>query len=235
MSQPLTVQATLTLSIGLSLICLLLVFLRSPHIFTQFIASLHRCPATDVHGTRIFVVTPTYARAERLADITRMAQTLMLVPDIEWVVVEDGSYKMPAVERVLARSGLAYHYITAETPPTYRGVWTVSGNHQRNAGIDFVLHHRQHRLPLHTRAVIYFGDDDNAYDYRLFDEYIRKVRRVGVWAVGLAGGVLVVAPHVDERSGLVTGWDGDYRREFDEFLMDVAGFAVGVEYLVERK
>jgi len=233
MAHPFTLPATL-LSIVLSLICLLIVFLHSPHIFPQPIANLHKCPAGS-HSTRIFVVTPTYPRAERLADITRMAQTLMLVSEIEWVVVEDGSYRMPAVERALVRSGLTYHYITAETPPNYRGVWTVSGNHQRNAGIDFVLRYRGLQLPPNTRAVIYFGDDDNAYDYRLFDEYIRKVRRVGVWAVGLAGGVLVVAPHVDERSGLVTGWDGDYRRQFNEFLVDVAGFAVGVDYLVERK
>jgi UDP-N-acetyl-D-mannosaminuronate dehydrogenase len=37
----------------------------------------------------IFVITPTYTRATQMPDMTRLSQTLRLVKDLFWIVVED--------------------------------------------------------------------------------------------------------------------------------------------------
>lgn len=52
---------------------------------------------------------------------------------------------------------------------------------------------------------MYFGDDDNTYDMRLFAEFNVFMEHhdanVGVLPVGLAGGLLVERPMVDLRTG----------------------------------
>lgn len=45
------------------------------------------------------------------------------------------------------------------------------------------------------QGVVYFGDDDNTYELKLFSE-MRSVLNVGVWPVGIVGGMLVEAPLV---------------------------------------
>lgn len=83
--------------------------------------------------------------------------------------------------------------------------------------------------------VVYFADDDNTYDIRLFDAYIKRVRTIGVWAVGLAGAALVEAPHVNEN-GTITAWDVVYAPQ-RRFAVDMAGFAikwVQIKYLDQK-
>ena len=43
---------------------------------------------------------------------------------------------------------------------------------------------------------MYFADDDNTYDLRLF-ERMRQTKSVMVWPVGIAGGLLVEGPVCD--------------------------------------
>lgn len=37
----------------------------------------------------IYFVTPTYPRREQIAELTRLGQTLMHVPNIHWIVADD--------------------------------------------------------------------------------------------------------------------------------------------------
>ncbi|EFP06584.1 hypothetical protein CRE_26858 [Caenorhabditis remanei] len=166
----------------------------------QFSADL-RQPAypvfkmAETNGTNriIIVVTPTYKRMTRIPDMLRMANTLSHVKDLHWIVVEDGNRTIPAVEEILKRTNLPYTYMAHKTAVGYpRRGW-----YQRTMALKFIRSNTSQILGKeHEEGVVYFGDDDNSYDIRLFTEYIRNVKTLGIWAVGLVGGTVVEAPKV---------------------------------------
>lgn len=105
----------------------------------------------------------------------RLSQTLQHIKNLHWVVVEDGVHTSPAVERILYRSGIPHIYMATKTAPGMpaRG-WT-----HRNMALTYIRESYDE-----INAVIYFCDDDNSYDVRLFNDYIRNVNTIGFWAVG---------------------------------------------------
>ncbi|XP_065567304.1 galactosylgalactosylxylosylprotein 3-beta-glucuronosyltransferase S-like [Artemia franciscana] len=80
-----------------------------------------------------------------------------------------------------------------------------------------------------TRGVIYFADDDNTYDLELFEE-IRKVKKVGMWPVGLVSHFGLNSPIVKNGKvvGFYVGWIGDRT-----FPVDMASFGVNLRYLTK--
>ena len=52
------------------------------------------------------MITPTYARWTQKADLTRLCQTLMHVPSLHWIVVEDSEEKTDLVKRLLGLCGM---------------------------------------------------------------------------------------------------------------------------------
>ena len=47
----------------------------------------------------------------------RLANTLLHVPNLHWLLVEDADHKSELVSRLLRRSGLVYTHLNVPTPP----------------------------------------------------------------------------------------------------------------------
>ncbi|OXA64823.1 galactosylgalactosylxylosylprotein 3-beta-glucuronosyltransferase P [Folsomia candida] len=173
----------------------------------------------------IYLITPTYKRPEQIPDLTRLAQTLMHVPSITWLIIEDAESLSPVVTEILKRSGIRYVHLIAPMPAEQKKKKVKArGVSNRNKGLDWV---RENYVD--TRGVVYFADDDNTYDLRLFDE-IRTVEKVGMWPVGLITHFGVSSPVV--RDGRVTGfYDGWVANR--KYAVDMAGFAVSVDTILQ--
>ncbi|MBN3318161.1 B3GA3 glucuronosyltransferase, partial [Atractosteus spatula] len=174
----------------------------------------------------IYVITPTYARPVQKAELTRLAQTLMHVPSLHWIVVEDAPASTALVGGVLRQSGISHTQLSVETPRDLKlregdPSWLKPrGAEQRNRGLRWL---RDSRSPREL-GVVYFADDDNTYSLQLFQE-MRHTRRVSVWPVGLVGGMRYERPQVEGGKvvGFHTGW-----RPSRPFPIDMAGFAVAL-------
>ena len=76
--------------------------------------------------------------------------------------------------RLLRRSGLSYAHLSTPTPPEYKQQpsqphWVLPrGVLQRNAGLAWLRNYLKTSPKAH--GVVYFADDDNTYDLRIFEE-----------------------------------------------------------------
>uniref|UniRef100_A0A914DSJ0 Galactosylgalactosylxylosylprotein 3-beta-glucuronosyltransferase n=1 Tax=Acrobeloides nanus TaxID=290746 RepID=A0A914DSJ0_9BILA len=137
----------------------------------------------------IFFVTPTGPRLEQKADLIRLAQTLSHIPNLYWIVVEDADEPSTWIKGILERSKLSYIHLAILTPLKMKlkdtdPNWKLPrGVVQRNTALRWI----RTNFGSLKKGVIYFGDDDNTYDWRLFEE-IRNINKAGVWPVGLKMG-----------------------------------------------
>ncbi|KAE8591958.1 hypothetical protein XENTR_v10018613 [Xenopus tropicalis] len=122
----------------------------------------------------IHVITPTYSRPVQKAELTRLSNTLLHVPNLHWILVEDSQRRTPLVTRLLQDSGLNYTHLNVETPRNYklrgdtRDPRIPRGTMQRNLALRWLREtfNRNNSLP----GVVYFADDDNTYSLDLFEE-----------------------------------------------------------------
>ncbi|WAR19763.1 B3GA3-like protein, partial [Mya arenaria] len=118
---------------------------------------------TDIPN--IYIVTATYSRLAQKADLTRLSYTLRLVPNIHWIVVEDADNKTELVRNFLFNSKLQFIHLNKRTP-NVKNRWEIRGISQRNEAVRWIRQFAQ------TPGVVYFADDDNTYDIRIFEEVV---------------------------------------------------------------
>lgn len=92
----------------------------------------------------IYLVTPTYRRPEQIPDLTRLAQTLLNVPAVHWIVVEDNSALSPAIASLLKRYGIPHTHLKGRIDFKFinsivKVNWQIASKSQRCAMSDFVL------------------------------------------------------------------------------------------------
>ncbi|KAG8326115.1 hypothetical protein J6590_050446 [Homalodisca vitripennis] len=120
-------------------------------------------------------------------------------------------------------AGVPFTHISSPMPEIYRSVSVIPrGVANRRAALDWI------RANVKS-GVLYFGDDDNTFDLKLFEE-IRDTNKVSMFPVGLIGEYGVSAPIVKE--GKVVGFYDSWPAK-RKFPVDMAGFAVNVEYLLK--
>lgn len=184
------------------------------------------------HFVPFFVITPTYSRPVQKAELTRLANVFLLVPNLHWIVVEDSPHKTNLVKTFLHSSGLKYTHLNIETPSEMKlkskdPHWSKPrGVFQRNEAIAWIRSNFKAGDP----GVVYFADDDNSYSVELFQE-IGETKKVTVFPVGLVGGVMVERPEV--TASRVTGWSVGWGKD-RPFATDMAGFAINLSYLLSH-
>jgi len=173
----------------------------------------------------IYLITPTYLRLTQKADLIRFIYTMRQVPRIHWIVIEDANEKSELIHRLGKLSGFSFTHLNVKSVKN-ETTGNKSGVLQRNLALSWI---RNNTTPT-DEGVVYFADDDNTYDIRLF-ELMRETKKVSVWAVALAGWCSFENMKVVD--GKVVDWYvcWDPKRPF---AVDMAGFAVNLGLIHRR-
>lgn len=162
----------------------------------------------------------------------------MLLPHLHWIIVEDSNTTTPLVKNLLQRAGLEKRstQLNIKTPPEFKlqgkdPNWIKPrGVEQRNLALSWLRSH----VDVDRHSIVFFMDDDNSYSTELFAE-ISKIQRgrVGVWPVGLVGGLMVEKPILNEDGTQVTGFNAAWRPE-RPFPIDMAAFAISMDLFIRN-
>ncbi len=134
------------------------------------------------------------------------------------------------VEDLLLRSGVPYVHLLGPRPATHMDKRSGRGVSNRLKAFEWL---RENYLGTEQKGVIYFADDDNAYDTRVFEE-MRDTKVVSMFPVGLLPTLGLSTPIVSSKTGKIIGFHDPFigRRKF---AVDMAGFAVNLQFFLQQK
>ena len=140
-----------------------------PDLSKQLIACMKSNGTITSALPTIVAITPTYKRLTQKVDLVTLCNTIMHVPGILWIVVEDSSFKSSHVSNILRRCHVNSVHLNAVTSRESKRA-AQRGVEQRNAGLDWARNYCQEYCNNNCSGVVYFMDDDNKYDLRLFSQ-----------------------------------------------------------------
>ncbi|XP_056371998.1 LOW QUALITY PROTEIN: galactosylgalactosylxylosylprotein 3-beta-glucuronosyltransferase 1-like [Oenanthe melanoleuca] len=189
-------------------------------------------PWSDTLPT-IHVVTPTYSRPVQKAELTRLANTLLHVPNLHWILVEDSQRLTPLITRLLRDMGLNYTHLNVETPRSYKQVCSSRAEFQHVLTIWLGLSRGSFpTFALCSSPGSQAQRDPPRQRQLCVPPQMRSTRKVSVWPVAFVGGLRYESPKVN-AAGKVYGW----KTVFDPhrpFAIDMAGFAVNLRLVLQR-
>ncbi|XP_010244961.1 PREDICTED: probable beta-1,4-xylosyltransferase IRX9 [Nelumbo nucifera] len=146
----------------------------------------------------LILITPTRSKdPTQGAFLTKMANTLKLVPPpLLWIVVE-AQTDSSGFSEMLRKTGIMYQHLVFKenfTDPD------AELDHQRNVALNHIEHHR-------LNGIVHFAAAFNVYDLDFFQE-IRGIEAFGTWPVAFVSAnkkrIVVEGPVCD--SSQVIGW-----------------------------
>ncbi|CAJ1968477.1 unnamed protein product [Sphenostylis stenocarpa] len=147
----------------------------------------------------IIIVTPTSTKHpfQAVVFLTRLANTIKLVPQpLLWIVVEDQTESSELSNR-LRRTGIMYRHLVSKENFTDL---EAELNHQRNLALKHIVHHR-------LSGIVHFAELSNVYDLEFFQQ-LRYIQVFGTWPTAVLAAnrnkVIIEGPVCD--SSQVIGW-----------------------------
>ena len=149
------------------------------------------CNTPSIMKPPIYVITPTHKRVTQKVDLTIYCQTLALVKNVIWIVVEDSASKTELVTRLLSHCPVKSVHLSAESTRSwwwFRRLWHRHGIIQWNTGetaphcvtqleaacMSFTVGLKWLRSDVSSSSscdgVVYFSSDNNKFNVKLFDD-----------------------------------------------------------------